>query len=142
MTPTVRSQPTSRKLNRPSLTPHDVHPASNIRARLRAELTRQRLALLTDWNLSLEVPNEQAHYADQVDQASNDLALDLAIRVKMRAIAKLKRIEHALLLLRTKHYGCCRRCRQTIPYERLAVQPDARYCVPCLARVESRASRN
>lgn len=120
---------------------YGVH-SSFTRARLRETLTKQRASLLSDWNLSLGLPDEPVSCADQADQASHDFAQDLAIRVKMRAIAKLKRIERALQLVQTKHYGCCRRCRKTIPYERLAVQPDARFCVPCLIRVESRAARN
>ena len=142
MTPTAQSRPTSSGISnrKPSLE-LGVYPTA-ARLRLRAELTRQRAALLTDWQLSLRVPDEHVPCADQTDQASNDFAQDLASRVKMRVLAKLKRIERALLLLRTKHYGCCRRCRKTIPYERLEVQPDARFCVPCLALVESRALQN
>ena len=142
MTPTAQSRPTSsRTSNRKPSLELGVYPMA-ARVRLRAELIRQRAALLTDWKLSLGVPDEHVPCPDQTDQASNDFAQDLAFRVKMRAIAKLKRIEQALRLLRTKHYGCCRRCRKMIPYERLEVQPDARFCVPCLALVESRALRN
>ncbi|MBX3326742.1 MAG: TraR/DksA C4-type zinc finger protein [Nitrospira sp.] len=141
MTPTAPSQPMLRRSRRTASVSLVVHPTSK-RARLRAELTRQRVSLLADWNLSFGMPDEQEPCADRADQVTNDLAQDLALRVKMRVIAKLKRIERALLLLRTKHYGCCRRCRKAIPYERLAVQPDARYCVPCLTLAEIRASRN
>ena len=142
MTTTARPQSTSSGTSnmKPSREP-GLYPIA-ARVRLRAELTRQRAVLLTEWELSLRVPEEHVPFADQTDQASNDFSQDLACRVKMRAIAKLKRIERALQLLRTKHYGCCRRCRRMIPYERLEVQPDARFCVPCLALVESRVYRN
>lgn len=110
-------------------------------ARLREELTRQRALLLADWNLSFLPPDEHAHFADPADQASNDFEQHLSYQVRTRVITKLKRIERALLLLRTKHYGYCRRCRKAIPDQRLAVQPDTCFCVPCLARVERRASR-
>jgi RNA polymerase-binding transcription factor DksA len=109
---------------------------------LREELTRQRALLLADWNLSFIPPDEHAHFADLVDQVTNDLEQNLSYQVRARVIAKLKRIERALLLLRTKRYGYCRRCRKAIPDERLAVQPDALLCVPCLTLVERRASRN
>lgn len=112
------------------------------RTRLREELTRQRALLLADWNLSFIPLAEPAHCSDPADQASNDLDQSLSLQVRKRMIKKLKRIERALLLLRTKYYGYCRRCRKAIPEERLAVQPDARFCVPCLALIESRASRN
>lgn len=141
MTPTTQSRPTSGKSSSASLVPQDVHPTSK-RARLREELTRQRALILSGWNLSFGALDEQVPCADLADQASNDLAQDLAMRVRMRALARLKRIEHALLLMRTKYYGYCRRCHKAIPYERLVVQPDARFCVPCLALVENRAARN
>ena len=110
--------------------------------RLREELTRQRALLLADWNLSFIPPDEQAHFADPADQASNDFEQNLSYQVRTRVITKLKRIERALLLLRTKHYGYCRRCRKAIPDERLAVQPDTLFCVSCLALVERGTSRN
>lgn len=111
-------------------------------ARLKETLTRQRASLLSEWNLSLDLPDEQEPCADLSDQATSDLAKDFALRVKMRLMAKLKRIERALLLVETKYYGRCRRCHKAIPYERLAVQPDTRFCVPCLSRIENRAARN
>lgn len=106
------------------------------RVRLREELSQQRASLLTDWNFSLAPPFERALYADPADQASNDFEQDLAIQVRTRMIARLKRIERALQLTQTKSYGCCRRCRKAIPYARLTVQPDALFCVSCLARME------
>jgi DnaK suppressor protein len=112
------------------------------RTRLREELTRQRTLLLADWDLSFNPLTEPDHFSDPADQASSDLDQSLSFQVRKRLITKLKRIERALLLLRTKHYGYCRRCRKAIPDERLAVQPDARFCVPCLALIESRASHN
>lgn len=112
------------------------------RSRLREELMRQRALLLADWRLSFAPLADQPHFPDPADQASNDLEQDLFIQVRARLITKLKRIERALLLLRTKYYGYCRRCHKAIPDERLAVQPDTRFCVPCLALSESRTSRN
>lgn len=112
------------------------------RSRLREELIRQRALLLADLDLSFNPSAECAHFSDLADQASNDYEQNLSFQVRTRMITKLKRIEHALLLLRTKHYGYCRRCRKAIPGERLAVQPDARFCVPCLTLRESRSLRN
>lgn len=112
------------------------------RTRLREELTRQRALLLADWDLSFIPLAEPAHCSDPSDQASNDFDQSLTFQVRTRVIKKLKRIDRALLLLRTKHYGYCRRCRKAIPDGRLVVQPDAIFCVPCLARVEERALRN
>mgnify|MGYP001260407939 CR=1 FL=1 len=112
------------------------------RTQLREELSRQRALLLADWNLSFNPLSEPEHFSDPADQASNDLDQSVSFQVRKRVITKLKRIERALLLLGTRHYGTCRRCRKAIPDARLAVQPDARFCVPCLALIERRALRN
>jgi len=58
---------------------------------LREKLSRQRAALLTGWNLSLAPLSERALYADPGDQASSDFEQDLAIQVRTRVIARLKR---------------------------------------------------
>ena len=112
------------------------------RLRLKEELSRQRVSLLADWNLSLAPQAERALYADPVDQASSDLEQDLAIQVRTRIITRLKRIERALMMMQTRHYGWCRQCRKAIPYARLAIQPDALLCVSCLARLEGGRKRN
>ena len=145
MATTSHSQPRIPTGTRSALLAKHTEPAStrlHDHARLKETLTQQRAALLSEWNLTLGLPEEQEPCADLSDRATSDLAKDLALRVRMRVMAKLKRIERTLLLVETKHYGRCRRCHKTIPYERLAAQPDARFCVPCLSRIESRAARN
>lgn len=111
-------------------------------AQLREALIRERALLLADWKLGFLPLTDRTPFADPADQASNDFEQTLFFQVRTRLITKLKRIERALLLLRTKHYGTCRRCRKAIPDGRLAVQPDARYCVPCLAWMENRTGQN
>ena len=61
------------------------------------------------------------------------------MQVRTRTFEKLRRIERALQLMRTSSYGRCRRCHKDIPYERLTVQPDALFCVPCLTVVRARS---
>lgn len=94
------------------------------RLRLKEQLIRQRTSLLTKRSLSLVPPFERACYADSADQASSDFELELAIQVKTRKIARLKRIERALQLTKTKSYGSCRRCHKAMANARLTVQPD------------------
>lgn len=106
------------------------------------ELTRQRTLLLVNSNVSLTADGEPEVCSDLADQASTEFEQDLAMQVKSRTFDKLRRIEHALQLMRTSGYGQCRRCHEDIPYERLKVQPDALFCVPCLTLVEQEAARN
>lgn len=114
-------------------------PPLNIRRTdLWQELVRQRAVLLASTNLSLAAEL----YADPADQASTDLEHDVAMQVKARTFERLRHIERALHLMRTTDYGQCRHCNQDIPYERLKVQPDAQFCVPCLTTVERKAAHN
>jgi RNA polymerase-binding transcription factor DksA len=103
-------------------------PLSVRRADLWRELSRQRAVLLASANLSLA--------------ASTDLEHDVAMQMKVRTFERLRHIERALQLMRTKDYGQCRHCHRDIPYQRLKVQPDAQFCVPCLTTVEQKAAHN
>lgn len=38
-------------------------------------------------------------------------------------------------------YGICRKCNKPIPAERLAIIPEAQYCVPCKTKLERRSRR-
>lgn len=118
-------------------------PPPNVRRLdLWQELVRQRAVLLASTNLSLAVESAAELHADPADQASTDLEHDVAMQVKMRTFERLRHIERALQLMRTTDYGQCRHCHRDIPYERLKVQPDALFCVPCLTTVEKKAARN
>lgn len=117
-------------------------PPSVRRADLWQELVRQRAVLLASANLSLAAESAAELYADPADQASTDLEHDVAMQMKVRTFERLRHIDRALQLMRTKDYGQCRHCHRDIPYERLKVQPEALYCVPCLTTVEQKAAHN
>jgi DnaK suppressor protein len=106
------------------------------------ELTRQRTLLLVSLSASLTADGESDVCSDLADQASAEFEQDLAMQVRTRTFDKLRRIERALQLMRTNSYGRCRRCQEDILYERLKVQPDALFCVPCLTVVEQEAAEN
>jgi DnaK suppressor protein len=113
-------------------------PASKNEAELRDELSRQRAELLNGADMSLAMSGAPETSADIADQSSADHDQDVAIEVKSRTFDRLRRIERALHLIRTKDYGRCCRCRGEIPAKRLEVQPDALYCVPCQTLLERR----
>ena len=98
--------------------------------------------LLADAHLSLLTDEEPAMHPDPTDQACMEFGQDLAIQVRVRAFDRLRHVEQALRLIQTNDYGRCRRCHKDIPFERLAVKPDALFCVPCLTRIEHGAARN
>ena len=56
---------------------------------------------------------------------------------------RLKEIDLALeeLKLGGDRYGICLQCNDRIPAQRLALFPEARYCVPCKEKLERRSRR-
>lgn len=109
---------------------------------LQNELNRLHAVLTQETTMSHPIAPEPELFPDPMDQAAAEHELDVALSVKMLAIEKLRRIEQALSSLQARSYGIYSRCAHEIPYARLKVQPDSRYCVPCLTLVEQEAARN
>jgi len=107
-------------------------------AHLQCELNRLRSMLAHETTMSHLITTEPELFADPTDQAAADHELDVSWSVKMRTVEKLRRIEQALISLRERSYGICRRCGQEIPCARLKVQPDSLYCVHCQTMRERR----
>jgi len=111
-------------------------------ADLQNELNRLRAVLTQETLVPHLITIEPELFPDPMDQAAAEHELDVALSVKLLAIEKLRRVEQALTSLHARSYGVCSCCGQEIPYARLKVQPDSRYCVPCLTLVEEKAARN
>ncbi len=126
----------------PSKQPNIHMGKSTNYADLRNELNRLRAVLTHETMMSHLITTEPELFPDPIDQAAAEHELDVALSVKLLAIEKLRRIEQALTSLHARSYGICSRCGQEIPSARLKVQPDSRYCVPCLTLVEQNAARN
>jgi DnaK suppressor protein len=109
---------------------------------LQNELNRLRAVLTEETTSSHLISSEAELFPDPVDRAAAEHEIGVALSVKMFAIEKLRRIEQALMSLHAHSYGTCSRCGHDIPYARLKVQPDSRYCVPCLTIVEQEGFRN
>ena len=135
-----RRQPLVQTARRPAASSRPPQPLQ--KSELWIELTRQRGLLLVSSSASLTADGEPGVCSDLADQASTEFEQDLAMQVRTRTFDKLRRIERALQLMRTSSYGQCHRCHEDIPHERLKVQPDALFCVPCLTVVEQEASTN
>ncbi|MCB0076848.1 MAG: TraR/DksA C4-type zinc finger protein [Anaerolineales bacterium] len=54
---------------------------------------------------------------------------------------QLEEIEVALERVDDKEYGICQNCGKPIDPERLAIVPEAQYCVPCKSKLERRYRR-
>jgi DnaK suppressor protein len=73
---------------------------------------------------------------DEADFAtiSSDSAIEEAITGKQRV--ELEDIEYSLGKIREGSYGTCEMCEEPIAEARLAVKPQARYCIVCREIVE------
>jgi DnaK suppressor protein len=76
--------------------------------------------------------------ADETDQAVLEQEVVFTCLLKQRTRVRLEQVEQAMRLLRRRAYGICQECRKPIPLERLKVQPDAVFCVPCKSQQEAR----
>ena len=60
---------------------------------------------------------------------------DHDVSVMSQTQARHEAVVDALRRLEEGSYGACTACQNPIPYGRLAVMPETRYCVGCGARV-------
>ena len=75
------------------------------------------------------------------DHASDNAAVDTDVREQVGHETieaqikylqkKLDDIEIALNKMAKKNYGTCEKCHQNIPFPRLKLIPEARYCIGC-----------
>jgi len=74
---------------------------------------------------------------DVGDWASLDLAEGVDHKILEMRYRTYKEIADAFRRLESGTYGACERCGTEIPLNRLTVEPFARYCVPCLSKMEA-----
>jgi YteA family regulatory protein len=67
--------------------------------------------------------NHPADIATELFEKSKDLALNENTETNLREI------NDALSRIDSEHYGFCIHCSQPIPYERLQIIPETRYCI-------------
>jgi len=73
---------------------------------------------------------------DEGDVATLDLGEDVDYALLEMRYKTYKNIADAFRRLNAGTYGICESCGTDIPVKRLEVEPFARYCVPCLSRIE------
>jgi DnaK suppressor protein len=74
---------------------------------------------------------------DEGDWAALDLSEGVDHKILEMRYQRYKEIADAFRRLEAGTYGVCESCGEEIPLGRLKVEPFARYCVPCLTRIEA-----
>lgn len=67
-------------------------------------------------------------------------AQQMSLAGRRRQQERVRRIEHALGLVRQGTYGSCTRCGEAIGRARLDAIPDTFLCMVCVERLQSRGS--
>ena len=69
--------------------------------------------------------------ASQEEEAQEEAASEMLLRLDDHGKAELAAIDGALALMARGEYGTCRRCRRSIPPARLEAMPEATSCITC-----------
>jgi RNA polymerase-binding transcription factor len=97
------------------------------------EQWRRQVADIVELSYDLHSP-----VSDESDDEPRGNGLRVTARLLFAARKHLQETEAALARVDDGSYGVCGDCRGPIPPERLEILPEARYCVACQARSDSR----
>jgi DnaK suppressor protein len=98
---------------------------------IRADLERQRSALINGAGETLMNRQEMEAFPDLSDQATAEVDQNFELRLKEREQKLLKKIDEALERMATNSYGICERCGNEIPVKRLKARPVTTLCIEC-----------
>lgn len=117
------------------------HLTAGQQALLTAELEQRAQALAAQLAAHLhgQSRTERAHEvlsqdSDDAPQRAPELAIAAALTEREQR--DLEAVRSALGRMARGDYGQCRACGETIPFDRLKVEPWAEHCVPCASALE------
>ena len=106
----------------------------------RARLMEERAGLVQQIErLREDVKVELEFEADEGDPELAEREKNLSLLATFEE--RLEEIDLAISKLQDGDYGICKSCGQPIDPERLAIVPEAQYCVPCKTKMERRGRR-
>jgi RNA polymerase-binding transcription factor len=70
------------------------------------------------------------------DEAANIYNKQILLSLNESERLRLQEVDEALDRIATRTYGICEECGGPISLKRLEVRPVAKYCVPCLTKLE------
>ena len=109
-------------------------------AELESRLLEERQQVLQKiGRLREEVKVELEFEADEGDPELPEREKNLSLLATFEE--RLEEIDLALDKLSDGRYGICLNCGNPIDPERLAIVPEAQYCVPCKSKMERRSRR-
>jgi DnaK suppressor protein len=73
-------------------------------------------------------PENSIGRISRMDAINNKSVVEAALRVAIEKIQQLKAVQNKI---KDTDFGICKRCKQTIPFGRLMIQPHSKFCVTC-----------
>ena len=73
-------------------------------------------------------PENSIGRISRMDAINNKSVVEAALRVAQEKLQQLKTMQNKI---KDIDFGFCQKCKNTIPFERLMIQPYSRFCVIC-----------
>ena len=73
-------------------------------------------------------PENSIGRISRMDAINNKSVVEAALRVAQEKLQQLKTMQNKI---KNIDFGFCQKCKNTIPFERLMIQPYSRFCVMC-----------
>jgi RNA polymerase-binding transcription factor len=101
-------------------------------------LLKEREQIVGDVKQIVESSKEmgQDGIQDIGDEAANIYNKQVLLSLNENERTRLKEVDEALDRIESGTYGVCEECGGPISLKRLEVRPVAKYCVPCLTKLE------
>jgi DnaK suppressor protein len=107
-------------------------------ARFKKILLKEREEIVGEVKQIFESSKEmgQDGIQDIGDEAANIYNKQVLLSLNENEQVRLKEVDEALDRIKNGSYGVCEECGGPISLKRLEVRPVAKYCVPCLTKLE------
>ena len=107
-------------------------------ARFKKTLLKEREQIVGEVKQIYESSKEmgQNGIQDIGDEAANIYNKQILLSLNENERARLQEVDEALDRIANGTYGTCEECGGSIGLKRLEVRPVAKYCVPCLTKLE------
>ena len=107
-------------------------------ARFKKILLKEREQIIGEVKQIYESSQEmgQNGIQDIADEAANIYNKQVLLSLNENERARLYEVDESLDRIESGTYGICEECGEPIGLKRLEVRPVAKYCVPCLTKLE------
>lgn len=127
------------------ITPDDLlaQPADQYMNDQQLEFFKEKLvSMAQDFHDRLENHRQDVEidrHPDEADFASDEEERAIAVKMLEHDRSALRRVRHALELIRVGDYGFCKETGEPIGLQRLLLVPDSVYCVEAMRLIEAKS---